>query len=402
MKKLGLIILGLLIISTISAVEFNVKKEYSQGEAILTKISGSFQEPIKQENILLYRDHVRVAVNSQLSKIQEEYYLFVDLANKEPRNYSLVLQDVQYKIGAKVVRDNLTRNFTITNNFADFSINKGFITTEDDFSITVQNLKDSKINITYKFVEEKTVNLYSGEINELKISIKDAPDLTLKNLEISSDNTKYEIPVYVLDTSEAREPINFEFDSDFMNITLDLNNFTKRTLYLRNLGDETILKVKLSLSEELEKYITLSKTEILNLTKGFLYPVELTIFSGELPRTIKGEIFARSENIKDFVNISVKFFPGYVQTKEDLQASIKTCSDLGGVICSGICDGEETTSKEGACCLGKCITPTSSVWKTLGWTLLVIAVLFVGWIYFKKYKHAEVPAKGVFKLLKKD
>ncbi len=402
MKKLGLLIFAFLLISNLSAIEFNLNSEYPRGGAILATLSGSFQETLTKDNFKFYRGNVRIPLTFEISKIQDIYYLYANLADKEPNNYSIILEDVTYFKGAKVVKEDIQRNFTITNKTADFSIDKGFVVTEDDFSLTIQNLQDFKINISYKFAEEKQADIYSGEFKILNFEINNITPREIKKLEISSGATKYEIPVYVLGVPEIKSPVNFSFDVSKVNVILDLNNQTKRIVYLINSGDEPIFQIKLSLDEELEKYVILSQTEFLNVSSEFLYPLEISIFSDDLPKKILGNLTARSGTIERSVILNISFFPGYVGV-EDL---IKSCSELNGELCdSSSCNGQISQASDGNCCFGVCSSSTESSpvsWRFLGWSILVILIIVLVWFYFKKYRNAEAPAKGVFKFLKKE
>ena len=407
MKKISIFVLMFLTISTISAIEFNLDSEYPQGSSILATISGSFQETITEQDIEFFRGHVRVPIDFNLEKIGDNYYLYASLVNKDPNNYSVVINEVEFLEGAKVVEENITRNFTITEEITDFSISKGVVITEDEFSITVQNLQSQRINITSNFLEEKTTELFSGEIAELKFSVEDVPLLEIQNLKLTSRNTSYEIPIYVLGTPKAEAPVQFEFDKEKLNITLDLIGQTERTLYLKNTGEETIFQVKLSLSEDLERFVSLKETEIMNVEPGFLYPVELVILSGELPITDEGQIIARSSGVENYTNITLIFTPGHVPTEEDLEDSTPlTCSELGGAICGSVdlCDGEIRVVGEQNCCFGLCgeAEEDSPVLRIIGWLLLVIVVLGGAWLYFKKYRKAKGPEKGVYKFTKKE
>ena len=62
MKKTILILL-LLILPLMTAVEVNMNTEFAQGETLMAKISGNFLEQVEKENILFYRDHVRIPLD---------------------------------------------------------------------------------------------------------------------------------------------------------------------------------------------------------------------------------------------------------------------------------------------------------------------------------------------------
>ncbi len=406
MKKILLLCLTFLLVSTVSSIEFNVNPTYPQGGAIITTISGSFQKSLSLEDFTFYRNHVRVPMNFDLRKIGDEYYLYVDLESKDANNYSIQIADVEYLKGSKVIKEDIQRNFTVTNTVADFTISEGFIMTEDDFSLTVQNLQDEKSTIGYKLGEQVgSRTLYSGEITRFDFSVNSLPQLKIQYLEIKSNSTTYQIPIYILESPKNIQPVKFEFDKHQMNISLDLDNETRRTVYLSNTGTETIFQIKLSLDSELEKYVKLSKEEIFNLSSGFLYPIEISVFSDDLPRKIHGNLTARSSSFTDSIFLNITFSPGYQPSAEET-SNQKTCVEIGGYPCSNadLCKGEIFTAKDGNCCQTSCLlddSASSGSFKILGWIVLAVLIGVGVWFYFKKYRNAESAPKGVFKFLQK-
>ncbi|MBT3404707.1 hypothetical protein HN832_02760 [archaeon] len=400
MKK-SLLFALLLLLPLTSAIEFNINSEYSQGGAILTTISGNFQETLTEENILFYRGHVRAPFNYELKKIKDIYYLYVNLLDKSPNNYSIVLEEIEYLQGNKILNENIQRNFSITNATVDFTINSGAIITEDDFSITIQNLQDKKISVASDYIISTTTDLYSGEIKTLDFEIVEAIPSEIQTLKLSSSTTTYEIPIYVLEKPRGQTPVKFEFDISSLNVSLDLNKNTTRTIYVKNTGEETIFQVKLSLDDELERYAQLSKYELFNLSSDFLYPVELTIVSGDLPDKILENLTAFSAGVEIILPINLTIFPGIVEEV----TTEKSCSEIGGATCSAnACDGIIEIVEGKNCCLGLCEEETSeggTSFKLIGWILLVVLILVGILFYFKKFRGAKAPAKGAAKLLAK-
>ncbi len=69
----------------------------------------------------------------------------------------------------------------------------------------------------------------------------------------------------------------------------------------------------------------------------------------------------------------------------------KTCTELGGRICGQeeICEGNSSLIGGNTCCSGICNeAPKSSILKIIGWSLVVIAILFLLFFYLK-YKRAR-------------
>lgn len=406
MKKSLAFILFLILIYNLSAIGFEIKEKYSQGESIIAKISGNFPEGLAKEDVFFYRGNTRIPMDYDLSKINEDYYLYVNLFDKTTGNYTIALEDIKTQIAQKITQEDILKTFTITNNTADFSINKGFIITEDNFLIKIMNLVDEKINISYSYILKGTESIGVGEEKDIKVSVENAELLKINILEIISANTKYEIPVYVLGIPEDKnEVISLSFDERELNISLDINNKTKRIVYLKNTGVETALQVRLTLSENLEKYMVLSKNEIDNLSAGLLYPIELLIVSPEIPKNLNGSLIASSSGSNTILNIRLKFIPGYIESVKDKQSSsLKTCSQMNGTLCESInCKGEYFITTEGNCCLSLCEKEQgNSSWSTLGWFILILIVIFILWVYFQKYRKAQGSPQGLFKILKKE
>jgi len=349
MKKI-LIILLLLILPLISAVEIDMKDEFDQGETLMAKISGNFLEQVKKENILFYREHVRVPLEYDLAKIDNEYYVYAELGNKEPNNYSLRIENVNYMKGATVMDDDLIKEFIITEEVADFSINPGFVITEKEFFIKVQNLRDFKIEIDidenetetggslfeslFKGVQssDSSVELYSGEIKELEFNLGN--ETSFRFVELSTENITYSIPVYTFVTERATRDWGEEDEED----------------------SET--------TEEDEE--------------------ETTEEDSETPTGEETET------------------PSEEEEEEIKIASTKTCSEMSGIVCG---EGEECSvtieyATDGVCCKGSCnLVEKSNTGKIIGWSMVIIIVVFVLWFLKTKNKRRK-REPNLFKIAK--
>jgi len=147
MKKFITLFLILSLLPIISAVEFDMKTEFSMGETLIAKVSGNFLEPVLKEDIFFYRGHVKIPMQFDVAKIHDNFYIYAQLLDKYPANYSIVIKNAMYMEAGKINEQDIVKNFSIINSTADFSINPGFIITQQDFFIKVQNLQDSKITI---------------------------------------------------------------------------------------------------------------------------------------------------------------------------------------------------------------------------------------------------------------
>ena len=424
MKKSAIIIFVLFLLPLMSAVEFEMKTNFSQGETLMAKVSGNFIEPILKDSILLYREHERIPIDPAVMRIENEFYIYAELLGKTPDDYSIVIQDVQYHEGAQIIREDLSRNFSITDTMADFSINPGFMFTKDDFYIEVQNLQSNEITIQINtnktdgvgsFVHQDSISLKSGEIKKINFELQDIEQQIFETIELSSENLKYEIPVYLFvvktDWQETRKTLKLE-PSELI-VSMSTNSNISRVLYLYNLGNETLENISLSLSDSLKPYFSLSVEEIDELEGNSNIKIKLFLFSDE-SKTVEGKITANSDNLYSMSDISVNFIQDYIPSDEDNQTSAytsKTCAEIGGKICgeNEKCDEEQIYAKDNVCCLGECKkVKTSSTGMIIGWGIFLVLVLFGVWFYKKKYhgkrkpvdllriargRHSEVPRR---------
>ncbi len=84
MKKLVIILI--LLIPLISSLEFEMKTEFDQGETLLAVVSGNFLDQITEDNVFFYKAHVRTPMVYDVGKINEDFYIYAMLTEKEQGN----------------------------------------------------------------------------------------------------------------------------------------------------------------------------------------------------------------------------------------------------------------------------------------------------------------------------
>lgn len=411
MKKSLIILIVLLLISpVISAVEFDMKTEFSQGETLIAKVSGNFLEPILKENIFFYRGHVRISMDPYVTKINDDFYIYSSLIGKTSNNYSIVVKDAKYYIqGGQISEEDIAKDFLISNKTADFSINPGFVLAKDNFFIEVRNLQDTPLIIeinTNKTTDkgffsflvedepENSITLKAGEIKKINFEISNITQPVLEIVELSTDNLKYEIPVYIYAGEEESEKgiKAFNFEPSELNISLSTNSNATRIVYLYNTGEETLENISLSVSDSLKQHVSLSIKNITELEKNSSVKIELFFSSDDEEKIIEGQIKAKaSQDIYAYSAVSLNFLKGYVPLEEN-KTSVANCLEMKGVIClSGEkCDKETIYAKDGVCCLGACKKiEKSSTGKIIGWAILLMVIVFLIWFFKKKYKGAK-------------
>jgi hypothetical protein len=425
--------LTLLIISLslISAVQINMKSEYSQDETLIAKITGNFIDVPSSGNIFFYRGHVRIPMQFTITKIESDYYLYALLSGKSPNNYSLQIENVEYKIGTQIYDNNIVKNFTITNTSADFYVAPGFVKTADDFSLELTNLRDESINIevTYDnssdsekgFFESlfgtetstKTVELSSGQTDKITFDFAslsaDLNESDFKTITLKTDNTSYEIPVYLdVENSEVEKETDMgklDFEPLSAKVSIATNSSAIKIFYLYNREEFSVKNISLYVSDKLKPYVSVSPSSMSEIENNSSEKIELTISSGKDEINLSGQLIAKYENLSNSedifatTDIFLNFIKDYVPTKEDNVTVInqKTCLELKGNICNTstqTCPEEKVIyTKDGNCCTVQCedIEKSSSTGKYIGWAMVALVVLFVVWFFLKKYRRSRQP-----------
>ncbi len=410
MEKLVIVLIFLLMLPLISSIEFEMKTEFDQGETLLAVISGNFLDQITENNVFFYKDHVRIPVVYDVRKINGDFYLYGMLTEKTQGNYSIKVEDVRYMNGAQIIDEDIIKNFTITENTIDFSINPGFVITSEDFFLEVQNLKNQKITIQIDapkvFISESSLEIKSGETKKINFEL-DTENQVLEEIKLSSGNTDYSIPIFINLINETKEKKEFEFkfEPNNINVSMATDSDTKRIIYILNTGDTAVENITLLISSSLKSYIEISPETINELDKDANKKVEINIISDSELGILEGTITANNGNFSTSVTLILNFIEDYIPKDGEENESgtiLTTCAQLEGVICGDNegCTGETIPTKDGICCLTSCKEiKKSPTGKIIGWVVVVIVILFLLWA-FKKYKKVK-PKVNLLKIGKK-
>ncbi len=408
----------------LSAIEFNMSDSFGREGVLFAKLSGQFVQPPLRENIFLYRGHVRTAVDAQVSKIDDDYYIYAPLAGKDPKNYSLVIEEIAYMKGSQKITEDLTKNFTITEEYVSFLPNPGFIVTKDAFKISLENLLDQSINVNMVITtlngDKGGIATYSEDVNhefsikpgkeDISFGLDYLPGPTSKIMSFSYGNLTYEIPIslYVDEQSQQSQTFAVEIQPSELEITIPTYNNLTKLIYIYNTGTGTLNDVQLKISDSLKPYVTLSEDRFGEILPNSNANLDMKIVSGGT-NSIGGKLeVITDEGLYNEIRVSIRFKEGYELSPEETGPELTTeenceSSSIGGVICltDEECNGEEIYSKNGLCCIGSCKKqPTGTTWKVLGWIVLVALILVGVWFYFKKYKGLKKPV-DLFKFVRK-
>lgn len=431
MKKIFILILFLL--PLISAIDLDLKSEFNKGETLLATFSGNFLESVSESNIVFYRGHVKIPIDFELMNVGNDYYVYALLKDKDVNNYSIALENTKYYKQGEITDEAISKNFTITETFADFSINPGFVSTTKDFEITIQNLQDTEITINinsetiiqnesesegqgfldglfgnlflgltgkviFNLGESNSITLSPNEIKKITFELGEIPEPILDTISFSTANTIYEFPVYVPSSVEKEKDysVSLNFKPSELKISLYPNLTKEETIVLENVGDKILENITLELSNNLEPYVNISKTNVYNLGVNASVEILLLFSPVEIEQIIEGELTARIPNETEDLSITFEMLIEDVEeieeTKEGTSATSKNCSELNGTIFEEPkkCTGETRFAKDGNCCIGELEMPiVNNTGLIIGWAIIMTILIALVWFFRFKYKAGK-------------
>ena len=268
----------------------------------------------------------------------------------------------------------------------------------EDFYIEVRNLGDKEIDVGYGYHENSgTSKLKVGETKKIGFN---ASSQGQSLISLSSENSKYEIPVYIFAVEEKEKTKNFRFEPFLLNVTMSTNSETETVIYVNNVGNLDIENVSLEISESLKPYVFILTGDIGSMVQNSKEMIVLKIVSPQSEKKVSGFIRA-VENSQDEEILPVqseitlnflKDFSSVAEVKGSTTVS-ETCSNLNGSLCTGLqkCSGEIKYASDGVCCIlpASCEEAKSggSAGKIIGWVIMILIVILAFWFYLFKYKN---------------
>ena len=404
MKKIVFIFLILSLLPLMSAAEITMKDNFSQGETLIAKVSGNFYQPITNDNIEFDVGHEITSIIPTTKQLGDDFYIYAQLTGKSPDNYSIIIKNIKYYQSGQLVEGSLTKNFSITNKTSDFSINPGVLVVSKNFSIDVMNLRDSEIKVTassevntsggfFGFGSSKNETTYTigaAKTQKINFDINQFNETGLKLLELSTNNTEYQVPVYVTNISKKPQENNFRIEPSTINVTMSTNSNTTRTIYVNNIG-ASLDNVTISISDSLKPYLVLSRNSTNEVRQNSSFRIDINITSPSAEKNIEGQITVNSGDVYSYAAVFLTFIKDYVPSNENVSTILK-CSQINGNLCkdSTKCSGDVRYASDGICCLGVCSeVKKSSTAKYIGWLIILLIIGVIVWFYLRRYKNIQ-------------
>ncbi|MFA6023295.1 MAG: hypothetical protein WC781_04360 [Candidatus Pacearchaeota archaeon] len=400
-KSLIIIFLAFFLIFSVSAIEITTSKDkFLQGETFQATLSGNILQNIQKSDIGFYRGHVQEPVDFDITKINSTYYIYAMLPYKT-EDYSLRIKNVYYKEANSVKIQNLEKNFTITNETAEFNVKPGFIITNKDFTLSIYNNKEIPLAIIYSIENSSFSEMIPAqESKEISVSIEPVKSTSFSSIIISSGKLTYNLPSYILKNTSISQ-INNSFNYTYLKDDLDFDIATISTnlekgksfsyqLKLKNIGSNTSKDIVIQPSSSLEGLINITPLLISSLAANKTALINFTIKINKIGN-YSGFIKAVSYDSSSIVAINIKVSQNISQNTTSLNiSSSKSCAQLNGKQCQTgkYCSIANIASSDGFCCTGECKdlnssnTPTERNWLVI-WIVIILLVAIAAFFFWK-------------------
>lgn len=379
----ALLIFVLMIAPLASAITTTMAPVYQPGETMIIQIQGSILQPIPKENVVFKRAHVAIAVNYDIKRVGNSYYLYAQLPTAQ-NNYTLFINDIATTQSGLVTSVDYNQTFTVNGTLVDYAINPGLAIVRDEVVFTITLNLDTPQTINLNFPTEQAITLQPGT-NTIRLPTG-APGVYQAAI------GRYTIPIQVLST--ASDPISqnasIRISPTAIHRIILSGNPVSYPITLINDGTSS-LGASFSFNPEalevIPSAVTLapntSQTINLSLKRTSGSPMQeiVTVNTGETQSQI-------------LLNISFTSNVSQIQVIQDnnTQAPQYYCAELSGKFCTAaeVCSTELIQALDGGCCTGTCEIEESGGFGWIGYVavgIIIIILLFV----FLKYRKSKVP-----------
>jgi len=387
MKKIGSLLLLIVLVSSVSAISTDMGETYFQGETMIVEILGNILQPITNEDIEFFRGHVQIPIDYDVKRIGDNYY-FYGITPLTENNYTLKINNILTTVGGVEQRIDFEQNFLTLNETASYSITPGFAIFEKNSEFVINLNEDLDKIISIDFPETRDIILKPGE-NELEIiSIENETGFKLITI------GDYSVPIFILESPE---------DSEIIETNLSI--FPRRLESILLLGEEKVYPIRITNegNSEITDLTVRYNDEIFIIIPPTIFSIQpnetrefnvtLKIFN----ETISEVIIFEAEGFYEKVEVNI----AYTENEEEvvtpyLDENYSTsqgyyCSELGGKACSAeeVCSEDTVQTLDvNNCCSAECSVPEDGSFAWIGFLigLIILVVLIIIGVKYKKSK----------------
>jgi len=180
-----------------SALTVNMKQQYQPGETLIAEISGTFLDALTPSQVYFYSENTFIPMIYDVGKIKDKYYIYSILPLRE-RNYTLIIKNAHYLDKGQEKYQDITRVFSVKGEVIPFSVNPGFIVTNQDFFITVASNSETQTVKSDFLGSSQTQDIQEGISKRVYFSTSQITNFTYSSIKFSSGNIVYDVPVAIL------------------------------------------------------------------------------------------------------------------------------------------------------------------------------------------------------------
>lgn len=392
------------------AIQVQLSKEsYNAGETLTARVDADFLNSLSSSNVFFYREHV--LVNMIYDAIFSNNTLFIyAIAPDSARDYTIVIKNVKYKENGIAKETDISKNFSVSPEKADFYITPGFILTEGNFNIRAVNKKENYTNIKASFQNIKqNISLSPLGYKLISLSAKDINIFSIIYLSLEGEKTGYSIPVLVYPAAQTTggasanetnaSAANIPQDTNASSANVSASNIANETnassanasvqpdtqtyqaqetlkfspdsitelsltqeqlpiilpISLMNLHTETIADISLSYDKALEGIISVAPDFIGSIEPASIQDIELTINNATKQGFFSGSIYAKagSGNFSAVFYLEVNITKDYSNLDSLGLATEEACNAEEEKVCqpNEFCaNATQRYTTEGICC----------------------------------------------------
>ncbi|HLD37702.1 MAG TPA: hypothetical protein VJA86_03885 [Candidatus Nanoarchaeia archaeon] len=445
----------------VNALEIQLSRQaYNSGETLMARLEANFSSSLSPQDVFFYRGHVLVNMVYDAVLAGNVFYIYA--VPDTARNYTLVIKNVKYRENGIAKEADVSKNFTVLEEKAEFSVNPGFILASEgsEFNIRLANKKDNFTEIKAGFQgAQQTIILPPLDSRTAVFTSNNIDEFAELSLSLQGEKTSYSLPVLAYPSQEAAQnqsqqgnasnvssytaQTNVSLNStnqsssgvaNTSNASVEENTYEipqqeslrfnpgsindlslireqlpfKFIISLMSLHTGAIEDISFSYSSELEGIISISPDFIGSIEPASSQDIEITINEadeGFFNGTIKAESI--SGNFSAIFYFEVNITEDFSSIPEDIPAA--ECNEEGETICqaSEYCDGGDKSylASGGICCFGGTCKEaeqekpkSSSSGKIIGFIIL-FALIIIALLLFMKFKKA--PKKEITDVYKK-